>query len=313
MRGAQSVRVTRQARQLEWFVAWGVALLWAILSGATPAAAQGGPVLPIILSAEQGVERASPWWTRGDRRLTSVEQSLVDTLAGLQVPMIDPATLSNPPKVSRIYRVAQLSRSNAVNLAGLYGASRLLIGQVVARDLESSPMTGRAGAEWAATLQVVEIPSGRALLEVSLARQAWGQDVASARASARERLMGDVSSWLARSLQALQAPVGVPRAEPYVLVRGLTDRAAMRATRRALAEVEGVESVVVGWLIEGGVAFDLNPEQEDSAAAVTSAVEALRRRPPEGMIVSAPVSIPGAGAVAVEVRSAAADTEGPEP
>ena len=261
------------------FGVFGMVLLWL-------GTAQAGSLLTLfnVQSAQGAAE--TPWWTLQDRRLSSIERALVDDLLTRKFDVIDPQAMSNPPKVSRIYRVPRLSRSNAINLAGLYGASRVMVGKVAHRVLEDPVGVGLQGAESVAVVQILDVSGGQMLLEATVRRQAWASDADTAATRAQALLAADLGSWMAGAVAGLNPPVGVVRQEPFLVVRGLWDKAAMDTVIRALRQQPEIEAVSVAWLTEGAVAFDLNPGSEQTPAVIASAAERLKAEPPQGILLS---------------------------
>ncbi len=236
--------------------------------------------LPLVLFEEAGAP-SEPWWVRRDLRQSEVEASLAGGLSSRGVRLMDPGGLSEAPKVSRIYRVERLSRANAVNLAGLYGARQALIGRVATKEIEGP--AGLAGGESVASLVLVEVPSGDVLLDVRFSRRAFDERAEVARDRALGRLIEDLGASMATSLKALSPPVGIAREEPALRVGGLWDKGSLSRFEAALAAQPGVEALKLVWATEGSVAFDLNPAKVEAASWVETVADALCASPPEGV------------------------------
>lgn len=268
----------------------------------------GGSLLP-LLTVQIDQQPQTPWWTRGDLQMTPLEGALVAGLRQAGASVVDPAVMANPPRVSRIYRVPVLSRANAANLAGLYGAGRALVGQVAVRPVAVPEDWPSVGVEAVARVEVIEVGTGATLVEAALRRQAWGDDAQVARARAEALLAGDLAAWLAGSLGALNPPVGLPRDEPFILVGGLPDRATLDAVVAAARALDGVSAVRLAWLTEGGVALEINPDSQEDAARIQAIADALRAAPPEGLALIDEGMV--ASAVTLRARRATASEAAP--
>lgn len=249
------------------------------LSLLSPTAA--ADTLPLV-SVVEG-QQASGWWVE-QGALSPIEAGLASSLGG-DVVLVDPAGARTRPRVSRIYRVAQLSDQNAVNLAGLHGADRALVGAATYRTVNSSQRLGLEGVEVSLRVRWLAVPSGAVLLETNLRAAGWAARAPDARAQAEAEITRDLSTLMVGVAQNLSGQVGLERAEPFVAVRGLWDLRALRAFEKALRAAPGVQGARLAWIAEGVLAFDLNPGSAEDAAFVRRVVDGIASSPPDGMQV----------------------------
>src|SRR5688572_26665273 len=103
-----------------------------LVSGLPATAFAGGATLLLAVTevAEDG--EATFWWTSSkDPAWTETDRALRGLLAVRGLPDVDPATQPEAPVISQVvYGHAHLSATNAINLASLFGASRVLTGSV---------------------------------------------------------------------------------------------------------------------------------------------------------------------------------------
>src|SRR5690606_94621 len=130
------------------------------------ASASGGILLAVTETAPDGTQ--SYWWTSPESPAWSAfDDSLRTTLNELGLAVIDPQTMANPPKVSRVvYGDAPLSTTNALNLGSLFGASRVISGEVQVEDTAPSPVFGEAGARVTVSLHIYSTSTSIELLPI---------------------------------------------------------------------------------------------------------------------------------------------------
>jgi hypothetical protein len=253
---------------------------------------EAAPLLPMVVVEIDG-KPAAPWWTKDGLQLTEVEQNLVNGLLERGRDAMDPAALEDPPRVSRIYRTRKLSRSSSVNLGGLYGAGLVLAGKVSAKT--SAGPAGLRGAECAASVELLTVPGGESILEISMARHAWDEDERAAITRAMGFVTRDLTAMVAEALTSLEPPVGLVRDEPYVQVVGVWDRDALSRVQAALLAHPEVDSARLAWATEGRFAFDLNPKEDEGVAQIQSIAKAVVGKNTDGVLLSLPAR--GAGRV----------------
>lgn len=247
-----------------------------------PDLASAGGTLPLVSVTEGST--VSGWWVEA-RGLSTFETRLLGALPD-QVALVDPAALAGGPRVSRIYRVPQLSPQNAVNLGGLYGASRVLVGAATFRPVSVAERLGLVGVELIVRVQWLAVPSGAVLLQADLRGAGWAHTAAEARRLAEARVSTDLVDLLAGTARNLSGQIGVDRAEPYVVVRGIWDLQALRAFEKGVRGAPGVRDARLAWVADGVLAFDLNPATDEDRAFVSRVGATLAAAPPDGMTVA---------------------------
>jgi hypothetical protein len=251
---------------------------------ASPAVACAGGTLPLISIVEG--QQTSGWWVTDPAGPLSEIERGISARVGPELGVIDPSASAKSPRVSRIYRVPQLSPQNAANLAGLYGADKALVGTGTYRPVTSTGRLGLVGVELVVELRWLAVPSGAVLAQAQVRGAGWGTTAREARDQARDKVVVDLAALLTDVSRNLSARVGVDRSEPYVVVRGVWDAAAGRALEKALGAAPGVSSVRLAWVAEGVLAWDLNPKSQEDGAWVAKVVSTLEASPPDGMAVT---------------------------
>jgi hypothetical protein len=227
--------------------------LQAVLALVSVAAADA-QILPLITERSGG--SSSFWWEEpADPAFSDFEQALLREAAGL---IIDVSTLSDPPGVSRIYRVPDLSATNARNLGGLFEANQVLVGDLVVGESEMAA----GGFFWVAEAEIsyrllsvdVEVTHAESR-RIFLGR---GTDAA----AARDAAVSHAAEYLAEVVSRLQSRLD-PTAEadatsPTLLLIGLERAATLVALKGELRRHgEIVTDVREVWASEGVIALEV--------------------------------------------------------
>ncbi|MEL6181043.1 MAG: hypothetical protein AAFS10_18945, partial [Myxococcota bacterium] len=260
----------------------GLWLLGAILFTATPAQAEG---LLTLIAVTDGDATPSFWWSAGrSASLSPPERALLEPARSQGLAVLDPGAVANPPPISRIYRRPDLTPANAINLAGLYGASAVVLGRVVRRPHGAADAVGLAGHEVEVALRVLSVQSRRELGRFAVTRHAFAPEEDAARREALAAAMAEAGMWVAAqgSQMAGSTAVGLDdRDEPYMVVSGLWTMEALATLQKRIAQQAG--SVRLAWLAPGRVGLDIAPEQKQSRSDLEALTQTLIDAPPEGM------------------------------
>lgn len=255
------------------------------------ARAQDG-LLPLVVQESGGVEQsggAEFWWSGGPPAWTDFDRELQRAMGSAGHAMVQPSQAAH---ISKIYRRADLSETNAVALGSVLGASRVLLGRVVIEPLPGRPL-GLAGARVVVEVALLEkgAEGVKRLAEFVVERVAYDADPAAATEGARRSAARAVVGQVASGPRRVSGPIGVAAAEPLVVVSA-PSRAALEAVKAQLAAAPEVDRVEVRWAAEGLVALELNPQGVDSRAVVHGAASRVAQDPPPGLLV---VTLPPEG------------------
>jgi len=220
------------------------------------------------------------WWAEPNTpRWTESDEALKTILSDIGVPVVDPSTMPDPPQISRlVYGHGRLSTTNAINLAVLFGAKRLITGVTVVEPVGPSPIFGYPGFKVSLDLHVFTTNTTVELLPVAIEEVAFAEDANEARRRATERAFARARLMLAHLPALQEAEVGVPSAEPVLVVTGLEDAAPLVELKRQLKTFEGVTDVMEVWAAEGVVAVEINPGALDDPTLILNAIDHLLRQ-----------------------------------
>jgi len=266
---------------------------------ATASVALADETLPLVTLDDRGT--ASAWWVE-QTALPPLVHAVVDGLSKRGFPIMDPDARKEHPRVSRVYRSPRLTRANATNLAGLYGATHALAGTITRPAPEEVSLIGLHRQRITASLSVIDVRSGAVLIEVELDREGQGATAAEAGTRAESLFVEAVVTLLASEWTSVAAGVGVDRPEPWIVLTGVVDARTLDVVRTALIGIAGVQGARLAWVAPGRVAFDLNPSQPDELAAVDKVVQALVAAAPAGLALR--VTSSGASGIVVDVDRA---------
>lgn len=236
----------------------------------------GGGILLAITEVDSDGSEVWWWETPEEPAWSHTDQALRTLLSELDLAVIDPAALPDAPSVSRVvYGTPHLSPNNALNLGSLFGASRVITGEVRFEALPPSPVFGETGVRAHVDLHVFSTTTTIELLPIQLTEEAWGDDVQSARADAlvqgveRMRLLFEHTSSLN------EAQVGIQTDEPVLVITGLTRAAPLVEMKKLLKSRSDVQDAVELWAAEGVIAVEVNPGTQDPPELVSRAVDEL--------------------------------------
>lgn len=266
-----------------------LSLAGALMAGlSAPAAAQqpGGTLMLVVTEVDESGE-ARYWWTSSQSpQWTATDAALRELLHSLGMKDLDPGSLRGAPAISQVvYGHPHLTPTNAINLASLFGASRVLTGTVTYESAPAAPLRAWPGARVRADLHVFATNTTVELLPLSLEEVAWAPTAIEAHAEARRRLLARLGTLLEHSAALDEVQVGVETGEPVLVLTGLRKAAPLVEIKRQLASVSGVNDVSELWAAEGVLALEINPATQDDPALVTRAIDATLRHNFEGFIL----------------------------
>jgi hypothetical protein len=243
-----------------------VALLVSALLVAPTASAQ---VLSLVV--EQRGEESAFWWRDpGVAEPTRLDELLAERMSAsgpaesvVPVSLIDPAAETEiGVSISRVYRVASLSLTNARNLGGFYGAQVVLLGE--ADITPASPVAGRIA--WVAELRLSFTVAAVEVDAVHLTEErllvADGPDPESAELAVRRQAADVLASAIAATVHREAGLERPPTSGPTVVVVDLERAAPLVAFEGDLRRYgEVVADVHEVWAREGevGVEIELVP------------------------------------------------------
>lgn len=244
----------------------------------TPVAHAAG--LLTLLTIEESSAQSSWWVDRGP--LSELERGLLATLRRAGAKVLDPDDGSKRPRISKLLRVHQVSARRATNIAGLFGADTVLVGRVKLAEVEGVPLAGIAAFEISVDSQLVDTEAATSV-PVHFARRGYGISLELARRDAMQQTTTELTAQVAARLSARTPRVGIARAEPFLVLRGLWDLAALNSLRHQLEARPDVASVQVAWLAQGLVALDINPAKVEAVEWIDALADGLVDAPPPAM------------------------------
>lgn len=254
-----------------------------------------------VLVTERDIDGAqSSWWAEGATpQWTATDEAL---RAALQHTGVGFHAVGDLSSLSKIYRTASPTDANAMAMASIFGATRVLVGTVAYAPTTLQPL-GLSGWTAEVSLRLIERGDrGPVLLkELAFHRARWSASPDEALAAVREEVATSVAGGAVVGLVRKVGPVGVPSEEPFVAVIGPSTRGAVEALRSKLGELAGVEGVIERWGSEGVVALEINPDKRDSRDAIAGYVNLVISEGTQGYrVVPASTTIQDVIAVQLE-------------
>lgn len=239
-----------------------------VLSAMLLFAAQAAASEPLLaLVTERHASGDQFWWSAGDTpQWTTTDQALRTALDRTGVGF---HAVESAGSLSKIYRTAQLSDANAIAVASVFGATRVLVGTISYTAASFEPL-GNAGWSAEVSLRLLERGDGGAVVlkELAFRRARWAATPDEALTALRDEVATSVAGGAVLGMVRKVGPVGVPSDEPFVAVIAPSSRAAVDALRNKLQQLAGVETVVERWATEGVLALEVNPGKADSREAI---------------------------------------------
>lgn len=245
------------------------------LSISAAALAQERGVLLTITETDTGAP--SFWWENpAAPTMTSTDRLLLQQLNALGFDAIDPSALTHPPSVSRrIFGHPHLSTTNALNLASLYDANRLLTGAARYLDLPPEGAIALHGARVELDLHLFAATTTVELMPLQVTATAYAKSPDAARAEALKQAQGRLGALLVSARGLVEAEVGVESAEPILVLTGLDRARPLVMIKRQLKSRDDVRDAREVWAAEGVIAVELNPGVVDEPARVLRAIDGL--------------------------------------
>lgn len=248
--------------------------------------AQSGILLAVTeVDAARG--EATYWWTEpAQPRWTRSDQAMRGMFEALQLSVLDPALVPAASELSkRVYDRPHLSHTNAVQLAGLLGASRVLVGTVELVPGEALALLGETSVTARFDLHLLSTQSTIELLAFQLEQTAFDGDPEVARQRALDGGLERMRTMLERAGGLAETQIGVQTEEPVLVITGLRRGKPLVAIKRQLKSRGDIQDAMELWAAEGVIAVEINPGEIDSPERVSSAVEELLMFPFEGFRV----------------------------
>ncbi len=250
--------------------------LGTVLHGGVATAA----ILPFVVD-NTGTEPGFWWSTAASAPAGDFDETLFGAHGAHWV---SPRETSPQGAVSSIFRRPDITLNNALSLAGLYGASHILIGDVAREGSEEQAWLGLPRAEIVFRGYLIEVSSGAVVDELEVRRVSHdpeGADLAS-RATAVQAQRAAEAAVLS------PAEVGLFSSDPVVIVRSRPGAGPFIAVRGALRDAHpGVVDVAEAWATEGNVALSLILDEGVDFDAVARSIARLEGVVVEGARVTA--------------------------
>ena len=209
----------------------------------------------ITLVCDDAAPRATTVWP--SMTTQPIDQALRNQLTRYGFVTIDPALRSDVRFSPIVYAAGALSNTNARNLAGLYGAQRVLNGKLHWNCQNESDAT--TNCTLTASLELCDVASTHVTaLNPTVSGRAATLPEAQSRAISL--LASALSLPLAKSAIAPrdnEIPHYLPK--PVLVLDALPDADTLVALRKSLKRIDGVEEVAERWLSNGVLALELNP------------------------------------------------------
>ena len=271
---------------IRWVTA--VAILLATFVNASVASADD----VLLVVTEQTAEVGSPndsavdsyWWGSDTEPMwTPTDIALRDALASHSIPT---ASVSSAAQLSRVYRRPLLTDSNAVAMASVFGASRVLIGVVRYEPTTLNP-PGLPGWRAVVDCRLLNSRTSEVLAEVRVRRARWAPNDDEALTSVRTDVTRAVAQSIGASLVAPATPtdVGFAHDELMLGIQAATTRPALDEVRQKLETIAGVTGVVVRWATQGMIVMEVNPGAADARASLEQVFSLLTTEGTPGYLV----------------------------
>lgn len=255
-----------------------------MISGAAGVFAVAGvasaAILPIVVDNTSA--EPSYWWSSdASQPAGAFDEFLFD---GQGAHWVSPRETSPQGAVSSIFRRPDITLNNALSLAGLYGATHILIGDVAREGAEEQAWLGLPRAEVVFRGFLIEVSSGAVLDEFEVRRVSHdpdGTDLATRATVVQAQRAAEA---------AVQSPteVGLLATQPVVIIRSRPGAAPFIAVRGALRDVHpGVVDVSESWATEGNIALSLILDEGVDFETVARSVSRLQGVVVEGTLVVA--------------------------
>ncbi len=215
--------------------------------------------LPVIVD-QTGAAPAFWWADDTSAPAGEFDRQLFESAEHGNEAWLSPRAARPSGTVSRLFRTVDITPNNARQLAGLYGAQYVLVGQLTREGASTVPWLGLQRVALVLDAAVVDVTSGATVGQITIRRVAHGEasvafaDVAAALVAAADgALTGQVQrssgewSVVEEDVVLIHSPDG---AQPYSAFRG------------ALREVHpGVVDVAEAWASEGWIALRLELDE----------------------------------------------------
>ncbi len=241
------------------------------------------------------------WWRDNQPLLTPEIAALHDALSMHGIKIVVPADLS---RVSRIVREPTLSDLNAMNLSKVIGADQALVGDLVRSDAGQFGPLQLSETQFNLNVRILRWPNG-----VIEAKPLPMQSVSVFSSSENRRtagtFLGDVvSTWLVQpnfSSDEVGLPVGP---EPRLIIPRSLGMAPVDAIRSRLAAGPAAK-VVVAWVSDSVVAFEMNPNKTDTPETIHGWVNTALATPFVGFSARLAAPADADGSLRLEVQALA--------
>lgn len=251
----------------------------------------GTEVLPLITERVEGAGASEPkvgyWWSNAtEPKWTGTDRALEDGLRKTRGRMMRPG---GDVRISRIYRTPELSVDNAVALASVVGARRIVVGEVRYHLEESGLLPALDGVRAEADLQILDAASSEPTVVQSFEfeRSVYDSDGdGEVLETARSTVGEGVGRLIGRALSSTSGPVGVGGEEPLLVLHDVERGEALNRIRSFIEQLDAIDESRVRWASEGLVALEMNPGEIDDPEAIRYAARALVNHDFDRMTVS---------------------------
>lgn len=247
------------------------ALIVASFSVIVPTAASA-QILPIIVD-ETGDAPGFWWADEAHAPAGALDAALFERAERRGSDWLSPRAARTTGAVSRLFRVADISDNNALQLARLFGARTLVFGNLEQVGQPSIPWLGLQRAAWRLNAVAIDVASGANLGRVEIYRVAHGVDDATGQLA--ERVADALDAQVQRVSGAARGDGAVVE-EEVVVIHSPDGAQPYSAFRGALREVHpGVIDVMEAWATEGWVAVRLSVDEGVTFSDIASAIAQL--------------------------------------
>jgi len=259
----------------------------ALCAALAPATAYAEPGVLLAVTEVDADAQARYWWTSSEApEWTGTDRALMATLETIGLSAVDPSSDPAAPRISSVvYGHPHLTATNAINLASLFGAPRVIAGTVAYERLPAPPPLETSGARVDVDLHVFATSSSIEVLPLELEEVAYAETFEAARERALERVLERVEALLSHTRALAEARVGIPSQEPVLVVTGLREAGPLIALKRFLKQRDEIDDALERWAAEGVIAVELNPEVVDEPTVIMRAIDALLRHQFDGFVV----------------------------
>jgi hypothetical protein len=250
-----------------------VAALLLLMASSAPARAD---VLMVVSELDDAGEHF--WWSQPKSPELGRFETLMSTLSAERAPMlIDPRQVEAPSVSQVVFGRAELGVVNAINLASLYGASRVIHGQLRVEQCAAAPMLSLVGVRVSVELHVHATQSAIELLSVQLDETRYARSKEQAEQAALAAAGARIVRLFEQSGALQPSDLRIEVGEPVLLLSGMQTARPLVDVKKALKSSELVVDVVERWSTEGAIALELNPAQVDEPSFVFEQFERALR------------------------------------